>query len=313
MAKTTKKCPTILMFGATGFVAKHLIRKLSEFDITCIVRKLGVQKLEVKKVITYDEVESLNYDLNFDYVIDFASNVSVEKFVKQPLTTYLENIDIPKKHLKILQNLKFKGHYILISSDRALVPNSNQRYINNLKINNDPYGASKFFSELMLDYCVSILDAKFTILRLPNLYGPGQTSQQLVPTLIKRILSGEKRVEINSFDGSRNFLHVYDAVDAIKLFIERPFNVKNIEISGENIEISKLLHIIQVKFLKLKQLHCEFVERDGPRQRTKYILPPEFLDDRWFRENYDWVPRISIEEGVQTLIQDGGIYDRRKY
>ena len=133
----------------------------------------------------------------------------------------------------------------MISSDRALVENSGSIYLNSQDINVDPYGASKYVAEIIVTYASNLNWQTPTILTFPNIYGPFQTSSQLVPKIIGILKTGKNIVEINSFQGSRNYLYVEDAINAIKAALDMSDVQKRISISGYNLKIKEILMTIE--------------------------------------------------------------------
>ena len=115
----------------------------------------------------------------------------------------------------MLNRSNFNGKYIYISTDRALVSNQNVKYINKALINNDPYGASKFVSELLISYFNSINDLRYAVVNFPNLYGPNQTSKQFIPTVLSKIDKSHNSVEI--FSKKRRSKFFYLSMTLLKL------------------------------------------------------------------------------------------------
>ena len=296
---------SIIVFGASGFIASHLLEKISHFDVTCVVRSKNTLVNDHVEVVDYDDLAQIQDVKKFDFALDFASNVSVENIVADPLSFFFGNLEIPLFHLKFLKFCNFKGHYVLLSTDRALVPNSDADFANDIDLNNDPYGASKYLSELICNYGLRLLGAHCTVIRLPNIYGIGQTSKQLLPTIINRISNGETEVFLNSFSGNRNYLHVEDAVDAIRMFLEKPILERSINVSGENVEILYLINKIKDYYEELTYQKLTFTEGNSVNPRSSYLTPPATLDDSKFRNNYDWQPRIHIDEGIKQMVEFG--------
>ena len=303
MIKNGKK--SVLIFGLTGFFASNLIKKLENFSVIGVSRHKQPHLDGVKKVFKYNDFLDIKNHAPFDFVLDFSSKISVEEFVRSPLKTFTENVEIPLRHLSLLREINFDGHYIYITSDRAIAPNKNQDILNNIKIKNDPYGASKLFSELLIHYSLGLSETKTTMLRFPNLYGVGQKSGQLLPTIFNKISEGTLNIRINSFKGNRNYLHVEDATDAILNFIQRPLEKDELCISGENIEITYILENIKIMFNKLTGDELNFFEKKNADRRNLFLLPPKVLDDQIFRQSYNWKPRVKIEQGLLELLQNG--------
>jgi nucleoside-diphosphate-sugar epimerase len=78
----------------------------------------------------------------------------------------------------------------------------------------DPYGSTKHMAESLVELAFRLRGLDCVNLRLPVVFGPGEPSFKLVPSLLDATLRGES-VELRTPSRSRGFLYVDDAVDAI--------------------------------------------------------------------------------------------------
>ena len=203
----------ILVFGGTGFLGKSLLRLLVDSVDVIVIGRASSFKFPNIKYYSYDEVSRID-KTSFDCVVDLASHVSVGAAVSSPSSFFLSNIKLLVQHLEILKQFELEGacRYIYVSSDRALVSTLDDTLFD---VNHDPYGASKLVCEIITHYWCKSEQQTATIVRLPNVYGPHQTSRQLIPTIVSKIKRGETEVTINSLLGGRNYLYVSDAANAL--------------------------------------------------------------------------------------------------
>ena len=302
----------IIIFGSTGFFGSALLNSLSNtnsFNIYQISRTSPSKQTKFN-TYTYKDLEELKkLNIIFDIAIDFSSDVSVEHFFKDPAKAFLKNIEIPINNMKFLNELGFKGRLLYISTDRAFLDIKDYKDISELVIKNDPYGASKLVGEIILKYAARLNAASATILRFPNIYGPGQTSKQLIPSIINQIKSNSQNIKVGSFKGSRNYLFIDDAVSALIKIIESEDSKSIIFISGRNVKIRTIIESFQKIFIDnyndQKVLFSE-IYKDSPR--ANYQLPPEKIDDSYFRIKYNWEPKTEILEGLLITL-NGDIYE----
>lgn len=295
----------LLILGGSGFFASHLLPKLAGYNVTCIVRSGKSILSGVDQVKTYSEFGEVGDSSGYDFVLDFASKVSVEDFIKRPLNMFSENLNITLKHLSMLEETGFSGHYIYVSTDRALLSVQENAFMNEVNISNDPYGACKLFSEMVAGYGCTLKGIKSSTLRFPNLYGKGQKSNQLLPMILNKIHLGERRIVLKSLSGNRNYLHVSDAVNAILKFLKNPVQHKNVCISGENVELREVCNHICDIFENATGESLEFLESSQTNARSNYLEPPAVLDDCYFRSVYGWKPKINMREGLKQLLIEG--------
>ena len=292
----------IIIFGATGFFGRAFVDRLKNYNVICVTREKVIYESGIDYV-TYQNFEKEKFKDYFDLAIDFSSHVSVESFLSNPQEAFLDNIDIPIKNIRFLNDVGFKGKYVYISTDRALVDSHDGHYANRIEIKCDPYGASKFIGELIVQYSSSLGWSPSTILRFPNLYGYGQTSKQLIPTILQRLREGEEHIELGSLKGSRNYLYISDAVDALLKFIESPIDSQHLCVSGENVKIETIVKCFSSVLKDKYRKNVKFTKKEGLSLRKNYKMPPDLLDDRKFRENYLWKPKIEINYGIRLLLE----------
>ena len=305
----------IIVFGGTGFFGKAFVSKLkkqNDINIDTIVRKQSDRNL-ASQYYLYEDVEALiKKDITYDLAIDFASHVSVDDFLADPQEAFLNNLKIPIKNLKFLNNLCFEGNYIYVSTDRAILDIGNEDSIVNVKISNDPYGASKLVGEIIVRYCSSLREGSSTIARFPNIYGPGQTSRQLIPMIADKLNRGDHVIELASLSGERNYLFISDAVSALIKLVTRSSNKSEVCISGENITIKMILESFEKVCLKKYNRRINFIASSSKPSRMDYKIPPETLDDSFFREKYDWKPVVDLEQGISLTLQEENKYENNK-
>jgi nucleoside-diphosphate-sugar epimerase len=293
----------VILFGATGFFGSAFLNQLVGWQVTCVSRSESLAG-NISNQLSYENCQLIRERGPFDIAIDFSSNISVEDFSLNPRDAFLDNLDIPIKNIKLLGQVGFKGKYVYISSDRALLKASDDFYINHIKVKNDPYGASKLIGELIVNYASSIDWLAPTVFRFPNLYGPGQKSRQLIPSILQKLRQGQTCLEIGSMEGARNYLHINDAVEALIRFLNSPVNKHELCVSGENIEIKKITEYFAILLKKMNGKTLIFSEIGQSAVRSRYSSPPASLDDLEFRNKYDWKPKIDIKSGIKQLLEN---------
>jgi nucleoside-diphosphate-sugar epimerase len=190
-----------------------------------------------------------------------------------------------------------------VSTDRAILDIGNADSIINVKISNDPYGASKLVGEIIVRYCSSLREGSATIARFPNIYGPGQTSRQLIPSIVDKLNQGIDEINLASLSGSRNYLYITDAVNALIKLVIKGSDESEVCISGESITIQKILDSFKRICLEKDGKKVKFIANSGNPLRGSYKSPPETLDDLSFREDYDWKPLINIDQGILLTLK----------
>jgi nucleoside-diphosphate-sugar epimerase len=169
------------------------------------------------------------------------------------------------------------------------------------------YGFSKLTGEV---YCRAAHDEHelpFTICRPFNAYGPGELPDaepgiaHAVPDLIRKVLSGQKPLEIfGSGEQTRTLTHVEDIADGIVAAMGSPAGLNE----DFNISSSRELTIAEIA-----RIVWEACGEDPDEFALKHL--PTFAVDvqrRWpsvekARRLLGWQARIEVEDGIAATVQ----------
>lgn len=205
----------ILVTGSLGFIGKHLMKALPEavgFDI-----KDGQD-------ITRDEIPKS------DIIIHLAAESSVPVSVKEPLSSYQTNVI---GTLRVLEACRKNGSKLIFAS--SCQANSDA---------SNPYALQKHHCEELIHLYNRLYGVKFIILRLYNVFGPGEHG------VIGNFLDAKRKglpLEIYGGQQRRDFVHVDTVVDYIKSSIEEDVIV-TIDIgSGTSLSIQEIADMISDK------------------------------------------------------------------
>ena len=284
------------MSGATGFVGRHLLQLFEEVDPELLIIKR--QETDISYLSSkFKHVESVNSDecLSGECSQDF-SDISIfihlatcygrdgqtDEEVKEV------NYDLGKSMLNLALE---SGTSIFFNIDTALPKHANRYayYKNHFK--ND----SKIF--------VRNKRLNFVNLVLENVYGPGDISSTLIPSVINACKRRHSEIKLSHGAQKRDFLFIEDAamgiytvISNIKFSSEEKF--RDIAVSSGNRfsigEVAKLIKTLTQSKIKLKfdsVDHNRFDEDLG-------IGDPQFL------RSLGWQPTVSLREGLLKTISD---------
>jgi len=157
----------------------------------------------------------------------------------------------------------------------------------------DPYSATKVMGEFLVKAYCHKKRTPYTIVRNSNIYGPRQTADYLIPTLISQGISRGK-IEIWDSTPTRDFLFVGDAVQA---FVQAASSegLKNRTVnlgSGEEIRAGELADVVSA------QLGVSW--RDSHRVTSgarRFVNNPGV-----FKSLTGWEPGVSLRDGLDKTI-----------
>jgi len=210
----------ILLTGSEGFIGKHLYNSLRD-----LYNVIGLDKKLNQNILNTalpDEV---------DLVIHLAGSSGVRDSLDNPQEYWQNNVEASR----IIFN-KYKDKRILYaSSSTAVEPHMN------------PYAATKFLMEKMAPE--GSIGMRFT-----TVYGPNARDDMLIP-MIER-----NAVQYINVDHSRDFIHVYDIVCAIKTIMKSNISgVLDIG-TGFSIKLDDLMSSLDMNVEKKIGKHYERID-----------------------------------------------------
>jgi nucleoside-diphosphate-sugar epimerase len=110
---------------------------------------------------------------------------------------------------------------------------------------NNPYALSKRLAEQVCEFFAEHDKMDVSVLRLFNVYGPGQRQDFLIPTLLSQILSGSE-IKVMDLEPRRDFVFIEDVVDAFVSAMDAPggFHCVNIG-SGQSLSVAEIIEALQ--------------------------------------------------------------------
>ncbi len=301
----------VLVTGGAGFIASHVVDRLvaNHHDVT-VVDSLEHQVhphiptyLNPKAHYYFSRLETceqLNSILKVtDAVFHFASKVGVAQSQVEIFEFFKANVTSTAALLQNCIGSNVKG----IVHSGSMAPYGNAA---NLPITEKQpfrplsfYGVTKQTQESMIHLFGEQYGVKTVSLRFFSVYGSRQTLGNPyagpIPIFIEQLMSKKSPVIFEDGQQTRDFVHVFDAVDACILAMEK-------EVSGSfNIGTGKATSI-----LKLYRTLCELLNVDikpiiTGRHRAGDIRD-SVADISKAKKELDFTPKVSLRNGLQEVI-----------
>jgi len=201
----------ILLTGHKGYIGTQLMAELSTKH-----RVIGIDLVEG------DDLLFCKFpNIKFDLVIHLAGRSGVRESIKDPASYWMNNVEASRRLFE-----RYKDTRILYaSSSSAYEPDLN------------PYAASKYIlEELALRYDNTLG------MRFHTVYSDNCPRANM---FFNRLLNGSLEYTTNH---SRDFVHLFDVIDAIKILINKPYVEGVIDIgTGNPVRIQDLAPDLPVR------------------------------------------------------------------
>jgi UDP-glucose 4-epimerase len=303
----------ILVTGGAGNIGSALVKKLisNKFHFVVVIDDLSTGSIEklpkldeenfkfVKaNVNNLNEIDSVFYSFNFDFVFHLAAVVGVIRTQENPISV-LNDIDGIKNILNLSKNSSVKRVFYSSSSEvygePVELPQNEHRTPLNSRV---PYAVVKNLGECFFRSYQQEYGLDYTIFRFFNTYGPQQSTDFVTAKFIAAALKGEDITLYGDGSQTRTFTYIDDNIETISNIFEKGL-IKNDVINLGNDELTSIKElaelIIKLTGSKSKIIHLPpLKEGDMTRRQPDNTKMKAILNKKL----------ISIEEGLKKMLAD---------
>lgn len=244
-----------LVTGGAGFIGSHLVDSLlADGHHVTVLDNLSTGSLaNVERAMTNPRFLFIQGSVvdpyvvddavsNSDVVVHLAAAVGVETIMSNPLRSFYTNVRGSETVLEAVHRYNRK---VFVASTSEIYGKNTQvpltedsdRIIGPPTVTRWTYSTSKAVDEILTNLYHSERGVETIIVRMFNTVGPRQSPAygMVLPRLVRQALSGEPLTVYGTGNQSRCFLHVSDAVRAIRLLLDddraigRTFNIGSAE------------------------------------------------------------------------------------
>ncbi len=212
----------VLVTGGSGFIGKHLVKRLLERgdevvvvdlkpfpdpEVACVVGDLRERETVLKALTP-----------GFDAVVHLAAITSVLQSVNDPEGVF--NTNVLATHYLLERCREIGASRFVLASSNAVVGNVGSQIINESipLVPLTPYGATKAAGEMLMSAYSASYQMLTCALRFTNIYGIGmQAKDSVVARMMKAALAGTGIQIYGDGNQIRDYLYVLDAVSSIEL------------------------------------------------------------------------------------------------
>jgi len=304
----------VLVTGGAGFIGSHLVDALVRDGCeVCVLDNLSTGRLEnIKHHIGNGNVVFVQGDVRnkqvacgavkgVEAVFHLAAITSVPYSIKCPGVTREVNMTGTMNLLEAC--LRGDVERFVHVSTCAVYGEAEYLPIDEKHPTNpvSPYAESKLAAERCCSEFQEAYGLTTTVLRLFNAYGLRMRNDQyggVIARFVERLRDGKPPIIYGDGSQTRDFVHVEDAVNAIRLALgnnnamDRTFNIG----SGVPTMINQLAQLL-IQLFGVKGVRPKF------RGARRGDLRHSYADIREAKTALGYEPKISLKEGLSTLIR----------
>lgn len=284
----------IVISGSEGFIGKKL---KTAFQKNCTDK---IDYLDIVNGHDLCDPETIMNIGPFDIFIHLAAISYVPDSFKNPKYFYDVNINSTLNVLELCREYKAKIIYIssYVYGEPEYLPIDENHPLKAF----NPYAQTKIIGEMLCEGYYRDFGVGCTILRPFNIYGEGQNESFFLPSIVSQVKSGKKKIRLMDPNPRRDFIHVDDVVNAIKLCSTKIkedtnklqyYNVASGK-SYSALELTEIIKKVGVGFHKIK---FEFANEVRKNEVNETIGSYEKL-----KKEIGWEPLVSIEDGLKKWL-----------
>ncbi len=264
---------TILLTGASGFVGRHLKKRLESKGH--IVKCLG-------------RFDSVLYPI--DAIINCAGELTAQDKM------YESNTQLVQGFLSIMPGSPATKMIHVGSSSEYGVTNAPRRE-DSVCIPSNVYEATKLAATALCQGYAKAYDLDVVVARPFSLYGDGDKPRKLIPTLYRSYLD---HTPINLFAGSHDFIWIDEFVDGLILLLNAPKAVTQGQIfnfgSGTSSTNDQVVAGLE------KALGAKLDIRRRPGRYHAHDVDNWVADVSKAKRLLGWSPKVSLNAGLKEYV-----------
>lgn len=272
---------TALVTGGSGFVGRRLVARLKAEGWTVLARTDDIRRIE-------------RCDQPAGVVFHLAAVTRPDDFAANPAESYDVNVTGTQAVLDYCRRVE--ARCIFTSTSAVYAPTTDgQPLAEDAPLKpTSPYGTSKWLAENLCHRSTTPV----TILRLFNVYGPGQNPAFLVPYIFD-CLREDRPLSLRRPDAQRDFVYVDDVIEALLRAVDGAqvggavFNIG----SGQT---TRILDVVRAAERAVGRAAVEIKTADSARDEVSISV----ANIKRARQVLGWRPQYDLPRGLAAMARE---------
>lgn len=279
----------VLITGGNGFIGRYLTEYLKKCGIEIFAPTSG----ELDVLCQEDWNKWIAKGIG--HVVHLAGKTFVPDSWKDPEDFFKVNVMGTLNAIRFCREQNAGMTYI--SAYIYGQPESNPIAETAKAVPNNPYAKSKYAAEELCEFFCKYFEMNITVLRLFNVFGPGQKEHFLIPFIIKQIQDSGDTIGVQDLMPKRDYIYIEDVCKAIEISIHKTSGYQLFNIgSGRSFSVGEVIDILQ----EITGTNKLVTSKNSVRKNE---LNDVVADISHIKNEWEWTPVVDLKVGLAKTME----------